>query len=409
MNNYTKRRVVITGIAPLCALSNDHEDLFEKVCRKQRILTEINKDTPPLKKLKSRWTVPCAELEADGKYEKELFRIRSIGSKSSYAAAKSALLAVADAGLEKADDDSAVFIGTDSMSMNELSSNIISFDKNQKMNVMSLPVMLQSAIASWITIVLGTHGISSVLNLACASSTAAIGFGYNAVKNGSCDMSVCGGVSMCSDSNLTLLKSFEYIKCCTTDTNGVSYPFSEERNGFLFNEGAACTLVLEELQHAKKRGAEIYAEITGFEASSDAYDILSTEPDGDNIKKMLLRLIDDKKIDYYNSHATATMANDKTEAKVIKSIFGSKAQQPAISATKCILGNAFGASGALEAAICVDSIRHGKVHGNTIGTLIDDLNITSETRTMNINTAISVSYGFGGHNAAIMLEKYTEK
>lgn len=167
-------------------------------------------------------------------------------------------------------------------------------------------------------------------------------------------------------------------------------------------------IVVEELEHALKRNATIYAEITGFESSSDGVNIISTHQDGKIIKEMLRKLIGDKKIDYYNTHGTGTALNDSVEAQVIQELFGDKEQQPAISATKGLIGHTLGASGTIEAAVCVDSIRYNKVHGNSCGTILDNLNITSETREWQINRAVSASYGFGGHNAAIMIERYCE-
>lgn len=369
-------------------------------------MKKIEKNTPQLKKLRSEWITPYPDIESDGKYKNELYRIKTGGSKSAYAMAKASLLALEDAHIEKADDNAMVFIGTDSMSMEELSHQIIQFNSTCKMNVMTLPIVIQNAIASWVTIVLGTHGTSSVINMACASSTAAIGFSYESILSGRCDMSICGGTSLPADENLTILKGFEYVKCVTTDKNGNAYPFSEERAGFLFSEGAACALVLEELSHAKKRGADILAEITGFETSSDACDILSMDTSGKYAEDMLNRLINGKKVDYYNAHGTATMLNDKVEADVIRKIFGSKDSQPAINATKAFLGNTFGAGGALEAMVCIESIRNNKVHGNICGTLLPDLNLTEQTRELNVERAVTASFGFGGHNATLMFEKY---
>lgn len=401
-----RRRVVITGAAPLCSLGNSREEMFKNLCERRKVLKRIEKNTPPLMKLRSEWVTPYPDLESDGKYVRELYRIKTGGSKSAYAAAKASLLALEDAGIKRADENTSVFIGTDSMSMEELSHHIIQFNSTQKMNVMMLPIVIQNAIASWVTIVLGTHGISSVVNMACASSTAAVGFGYESIMSGKCDMSVCGGTSLPADENLTILKGFEYVKCVTTDKNGNAYPFSEERAGFLFSEGAACSLVLEELCHAKNRGAEILAEITGFETSSDAYDILSMDETGKYATDMLNRLIGDQKIDYYNAHGTATMLNDKVEAAVIHETFGGRDSQPAINATKAFLGNTFGAGGALEALVCVESIRQNKVHGNICGTLLPDLNISEQTRELNVERTVTASFGFGGHNAALMIERY---
>ena len=167
-------------------------------------------------------------------------------------------------------------------------------------------------------------------------------------------------------------------------------------------------LIIEELEHAKKRNAEIYAEITGFQCNSDGFNIVAMREDGKYIHQLLDKLIENKKVDYYNAHGTGTVLNDDVESMVIKEIFGDKENQPAISATKGILGHSLGASGALEAIVCVESILHNKVHGNVCKTVIDNLNITAETREIPVNRTVTASFGFGGHNAALMIERYSE-
>ena len=398
-------RVVITGMAPICPLGNTHEELFKNLCEGKRVLQRIDKNNAARSKIRAEWLVPYPELE-DGKFADRLLQVKARGSTSAYAAVKASLLALEDAGLEKADEDAMVFVGSDSFSMKEYTNEITRFETEQKMNIMTVPITMQSSVDSWVTIVLGTHGRSSVLNMACASATTAVGWGYDNIRAGRCKMALCGGSTCITDKNLTMNKGFEYLKCSTTDKDGNVYPFSEERCGFLFSEGGACMLVVEELEHALARGAEIYAEITGFESSSDAYSILSMHKDGHVIEAMLKKLIGDKKVDYYNSHGTATLLNDEVERTVLKNIFGSKEEQPAISATKAFLGHTLATSGAFELSVCADSIRHNKVHGNMLGTVFNDINITSETRELQVDTAVSASFGFGGFNSAIMLERF---
>ena len=400
------RRVVITGMAPICSLGSDHETVFENLCSKKQYKTRIDKNTPARKKIKAEWYVPFPDCYSDDLFQKKLAPVKASGAKSAYIAAKAALLAMQDAKLEQADDNTMVIVGTDSFSMEELVDQLIQFDTKQKMYSMMIPLTIQSAIASWVTIVLGTHGMSSVINMACASSTTSVGICYESILNGKCDMAVCGGTSYIGDRNLTMFKGFEYLKCSSTNKEGNVYPFSKEKNGFLFSEGAACMLVIEELEHALKRGAEIYAEITGFACSSDAYNVVSMYPNGTIVENMLKKLVQGKKVDYYNAHGTATILNDEVEAKIIQNVFGDADSQPAINSSKAFLGHTLGASGAIELAVCADSIRHNKVHGNLCGTILENLNYTPETREMQVDCAVSSSLGFGGHNSAIMVERY---
>lgn len=400
------RRVVITGMAPICSLGSDHETVFENLCSKKQYKTRIDKNTPARKKIKAEWYVPFPDCYSDDLFQEKLAPVKASGAKSAYIAAKAALLAMQDAKLEQADDNTMVIVGTDSFSMEELVDQLIQFDTKQKMYSMMIPLTIQSAIASWVTIVLGTHGMSSVINMACASSTTSVGICYESILNGKCDMAVCGGTSYIGDRNLTMFKGFEYLKCSSTNKEGNVYPFSKEKNGFLFSEGAACMLVIEELEHALKRGAEIYAEITGFACSSDAYNVVSMYPNGTIVENMLKKLVQGKKVDYYNAHGTATILNDEVEAKIIQNVFGNADSQPAINSSKAFLGHTLGASGAIELAVCADSIRHNKVHGNLCGTILENLNYTPETREMQVDCAVSSSLGFGGHNSAIMVERY---
>lgn len=400
------RRVVITGMAPICSLGSDHETVFENLCSKRQYKTRIDKNTPARKKIKAEWYVPFPDCYSDDLFQEKLAPVKASGAKSAYIAAKASLLAMQDAKLEQADDNTMVIVGTDSFSMEELVDQLIQFDTKQKMYSMMIPLTIQSAIASWVTIVLGTHGMSSVINMACASSTTSIGICYESILNGKCDMAVCGGTSYIGDRNLTMFKGFEYLKCSSTNKEGNVYPFSKEKNGFLFSEGAACMLVIEELEHALKRGAEIYAEITGFACSSDAYNVVSMYPNGTIVENMLKKLVQGKKVDYYNAHGTATILNDEVEAKIIQNVFGDADSQPAINSSKAFLGHTLGASGAIELAVCADSIRHNKVHGNLCGTILENLNYTPETREMQVDCAVSSSLGFGGHNSAIMIERY---
>lgn len=400
-----KKRVVITGMAPICSLGSNHEELFENLCNKKQVKELIPKNTPAREKLRTKYYVPYPEFEEE-RFAEQLKYVKARGSKSSYLAAAAALLALEDANIEQPDEDTRVYVGVGAPNMSELYEQIIGFEQKQKMSLNAVPLSMQSSVAAWISIILGLHGKSMTISMACASGTEAIGTGYESIAEGKCALALCGGSDYLSDPNLCLLKGFEHLKAVTNAEDGVPRNFSKERKGFLFSEGAAAILVLEELEHAVARNATIYAEITGFESSSDGYNIISMYPDGRVVKQMIEKLIGDKKIDCYNAHGTGTGLNDSMEEHVVKEIFGGIETQPMINATKGLVGHTLGASGAIEAIVCVNSIRHGKVHGNSCGTIMEDLNITKETRECKIDTAISASYGFGGHNAVIMIERF---
>lgn len=381
------KRVVITGIGSICSAGIGHEEVFKNICEKRQNIQPIDINTEARETLKTRFFVPYPEID-DTKYAEKLLKVKARGSKSSYAASVAALMALEDAGISEPDDDTRVFVGVGAPNMPELSRQILMLNEKNRTDRMGVPMAMQSSVAAWISIMLGIHGKSMTVSMACASGTESIGMGYESILNGKCSMALCGGSDCLSDRNMTLLKCFEHLKAVSNCETGQSLPFSEERSGFLFSEGGASILVVEELEHAVKRNAEILAEITGFESSSDGYNIVSMY--------------------YYNAHGTGTLLNDKVEAGAIRELFGSKAEQPAISATKSIIGHTLGASGAIEAAMCVDSIRHSKVHGSICGTVMEDLNISPNTREMNVDTAVSASFGFGGHNAALMISRFTE-
>ena len=200
-------------MAPICALGSNHEELFQNLCDKKRVIERIDKNTPARKKIRASWYVPYPNLE-DDLFREKLAQVKTRGSTSAYAATKASLLALQDAGLEQADEDAVVFIGNDSFSMGEFTNEILRFEQEQKMNIMVVPMTMQSSIDSWVTIALGTHGMSSVLNMACASATTAVGWGYDNIQNGTCSMAICGGTTYISDKNkINYYFRFFYFIC----------------------------------------------------------------------------------------------------------------------------------------------------------------------------------------------------
>jgi 3-oxoacyl-[acyl-carrier-protein] synthase II len=399
------RRVVVTGMACACGDAQEHETFFSNLCEKKMFLKKVKKDKKSSENIHLTYCVPFPEIHGDA-FKNELKVVKKRGNPSSYLAAYCALEALKESGLEKAEEDTSVYIGMGVPSISSIEESVVEFGATGKMNMLSLPMSMQNAAASWVSIVTGAHGRTQEIGAACASGTMSIGQGYLDIISGRSDTALCGGTDCIADEYGIIIKGFEYLKAVSSVPSGESYPFSKERCGFMLSEGAAAILVLEELEHAKRRNAHILAEITGFECTSDAYSVVSMPEDGIYVEKMLRRLIGDKKIDYYNAHATGTILNDAVEANVIRNIFGERDVQPAISATKSIVGHSFGASGALEAIVCVDSIQNGKVHGSNCKTIMDEINICSETIDKNIETAVSASFGFGGLNAALMIKKY---
>lgn len=272
-------------------------------------------------------------------------------------------------------------------------------------NRMVIPMIMPDAATSWISILSGIKGVNYTINSSCASGTVAIGEAFMKIRDGVADLALAGGVECLKDESGSIMRGFDSLCTLTTSNDGYPRPFSKDRSGFLFAEGGACILVLESLEHALERGIAPYAEILGYAANSDAYNIVQMDPAGTQVHAMLKELIGDRKIDYINTHGTATQLNDETEALVIRSLFGGKETQPLINSTKSITGHSIGASGAIEAAITAISIQQSIVHKNLTDNVMEDLNLNLENVDRDIHVAISASYGFGGHNAALMFGK----
>jgi len=202
------------------------------------------------------------------------------------------------------------------------------------------------------------------------------------------------------------MRGFDTLGTLTKSEDGRPLPFSRKRSGFLFSEGGGCILIVEELENAIKRGADIYAEIIGYGSNSDAFNLVQMHQSGDQIKKLLKKVVGDHKVDYLNTHGTATLLNDEVEARIIQDIFGDVKHQPLFNSTKGNLGHSIGAAGATEVAVSALSVKNDMVHANLSEDLIDDLNIAEETTQIKVDRALTTSYGFGGHNSVILLQKF---
>lgn len=287
---------------------------------------------------------------------------------------------------------------------------------NNRVSPMFIPMTIANMPAGNIAIEFGFKGESISIVTACASSTHAIGEAYKTIKQGYEDVIIAGGTeaSICSVG----IAGFENMKALSTveDKNRASIPFDKERSGFVMGEGAGI-LVLEELEHAKKRGAHIYAELIGFGSTTDAYHITSPCPDGEGGAKAMVRAIKDaniepKDIDYINAHGTSTHLNDLTETMAIKTALGEASSTVMVSSTKGNIGHLLGAAGGVEAVICVKAMENELVPPTINYKEKDeecDLDIVpNEPRKAKLNITMSNSLGFGGHNASIIFKKWEE-
>ena len=293
----------------------------------------------------------------------------------------------------------------------------IYFEKgNTRVSPLFIPMGISNMAAGTIAIEYGFKGESMSIVTACASSAHAIGEAYRAIQLGEEDIILAGGSE--ASINEVALAGFENMKALThaTEVNRASIPFDAERSGFVMGEGAGA-IILEELEHAKARGAKIYAELIGYGSTTDAYHITSPSPDGEggaNAMKRALKNanIKPEEVDYINAHGTSTHLNDATETKAIKTAFGEHAKKLMVSSTKGNTGHLLGGAGVLEAIISIKAINDSLVPPTINYKVKDeecDLDIVpNEPRKADIKVAMSNSLGFGGHNATIIVRKYEE-
>lgn len=293
----------------------------------------------------------------------------------------------------------------------------IYFEKgNTRVSPLFIPMGISNMAAGTIAIEYGFKGESMSIVTACASSAHAIGEAFRAIQLGEEDIILAGGSE--ASINEVALAGFENMKALThaTEVNRASIPFDAERSGFVMGEGAGA-IILEELEHAKARGAKIYAELIGYGSTTDAYHITSPSPDGEggaNAMKRALKNanIKPEEVDYINAHGTSTHLNDVTETKAIKTAFGEHAKKLMVSSTKGSTGHLLGGAGVLEAIISIKAINDSLVPPTINYKVKDeecDLDIVpNEPRKADIKVAMSNSLGFGGHNATIILRKYEE-
>lgn len=280
---------------------------------------------------------------------------------------------------------------------------------------MLVPLMISNMAAGNVSIAYGLKGKSLNVVTACATGTHSIGEAYRTIQYGDADVMVAGGtessitpIGIAGFSALTALSFSE-------DPQRASIPFDKDRNGFVMGEGSA-VVVLEELEHAKRRGAKIYAELAGYGCSSDAYHITSPAEDGSGAATAMLNALKDggvapEELTYINAHGTSTHHNDLFETRAIKLAFGEHAYDLKINSTKSMVGHLLGAAGAVEFVTCVKEIQEGYIH-RTVGLRETeeelDLNYCRDSYKEEVPYALTNSLGFGGHNASLLLKKYME-
>ncbi len=284
-----------------------------------------------------------------------------------------------------------------------------------RLNPLLIPLMISNMAAGNVSIQFGLKGKSINVVTACATGTHSIGEAFRTIQYGDADVMVAGG----TESSITPvgIGGFTALTALSTEEDPAkcSLPFDKNRSGFVMGEGSG-VVVLEELEHAKKRGAKIYAEVVGYGSTSDAYHITSPAEDGMGAANAMLFAVRDAGIEkeditYINAHGTATHHNDLFETRAIKAAFGDHAKNIKVNSTKSMIGHLLGAAGAVEFIACVKQLEEGYIH-QTVGYNTPDeeidLDYVKEPVNQEINYALSNSLGFGGHNASILIGKYSE-
>lgn len=412
-----EKRVVITGLGAITPIGNTVEETWKGIEEKRCGVDKIRGFNA--EGFKTSLAAEVKNYEPTNYFDaKQAKRL----DKSSQFAIIAAREAFKDSEITKENTDFervGVFVSSGIAGLNTIQEQceINTLKGHGRVSPMFIPMSIANMPAGNIAIELGVKGESIAIVSACASSTHSIGEAYKTIKQGYEDVILAGGTesSICEIG----IAGFENMKALSnsTDKNRASIPFDKERNGFIMGEGAA-VLVLEELEHAKSRGAKIYAEVIGYGATSDAYHITSPAPGGEGGARAMKRAIADSKInqeeiDYINAHGTSTYLNDSLETLAIKKALGESASKKVmVSSTKSNTGHLLGAAGAVEALICVKAMQNSMVPPTINYKEKDeecDLDIVpNEPRIADLNIVMSNSLGFGGQNACVILKKYKE-
>jgi len=412
----TERRVVITGLGCVTALAESPEMLFEALCQgKSGVSTIESFDTTeyPVKFGGEIKTFDAGNY-IDSRDAKRMDRFTQMSLASS-------IQAVNDSGLDFEKEDKrrvGVIVGTGIGGIKEIEEQHVRLlnKSPRKVSPFCVPKLMGNAACGCISIQYGLKGPNMCVVTACASASHAIGEAFWNVLSGRSDICVTGG----SEAALTPigLASFCALKSLSTrndDPQHASRPFDKDRDGFVLSEGAGA-IILEDYDHARKRGAKIYAELLGYGATGDGYHITAPLADGAGAAEgMRLALkqakLNPEQIDYINAHGTSTQLNDAAESFAIKSVFGEYAYKLAINSSKSCLGHSLGASGAIELIVCSKSIEKGMLHPTAnLQEVAEDCDpkmdfVPNQARQADIKVVMSNSLGFGGHNCSLIIGK----
>ena len=407
------RRVVVTGLGAITPIGNSVEEFWNGVKAEKIGFDTITYFDPT--EYRAKLAAQVKDFDPAQYMDKKAARRMEQFCQFAVAAAGEA---IKDAGLDMEKEDPFMVgcnVGSGIGSLQAMErEHVRLLEKGpNKIGPMMVPLMISNMAAGNVSIAYGLKGKSLNVVTACATGTHSIGEAFRTIQYGDADVMVAGGtessitpIGVAGFAALTALSSSEDPARC-------SIPFDKDRSGFVMGEGAGI-VVLEELEHAKARGAKIYAEVIGYGCSSDAYHITSPAEDGSGAAKAMENAMSDghvkpEDITYINAHGTSTHHNDLFETKAIKLAFGDHAKNLKINSTKSMVGHLLGAAGAVEFVTCVKEVEEGFIH-RTVGLQESDeemdLNYCKQSYTEEVPYALSNSLGFGGHNASLLIKKY---
>jgi 3-oxoacyl-[acyl-carrier-protein] synthase II len=411
------KRVVVTGLGTVNPLGNDVETTWANaLAGKSGVgpLTRLNADEYPAKVAAELKDFNIEDFGIEKKEARKMDRF------THYAIAAS-LMAVKDANLEITEENAnrvGTWIGSGIGGMETFETQYETFLKRgyRRVSPFFVPMMIPDMAAGQVSILLGAKGFNSCTVTACATGTNSIGDAFKVIQRGDADVMITGG----AEAPITKMSVAGFCANTALSTNPdpetASRPFDSERDGFVIGEGAGI-VILEELEHAVKRGATIYAEIVGYGCTGDAHHITAPAPGGEGGARAMKMALDDAgvtpdQMDYINAHGTSTAYNDKYETMAVKEVFGDHANRLAMSSTKSMTGHLLGAAGGVEAIFTVLAMKDGKLPP-TINLQNPDPDcdldyVANEAREQEVNVAMSNSLGFGGHNATLVFKKYVK-
>ena len=407
------RRVVVTGLGAVTPIGNNVDDFWTSVKAGKIGFDHITKfDTTDYK---CHIAAELKDFNPQDFMDRKAAKRMEPFSQYAVAAAKQA---IDDSGLDIEKEDPymvgcAIGSGIGSLQAMERETQKLYEKGPNRVNPLLVPLMICNMAAGNVSIQFGLKGKSINDVTACATGTNTIGEAYRSIQYGEADVMVAGGTegSVCpiGIAGFTALTALSTVD----DPAKCSLPFDKNRSGFVMGEGAG-VVILEELEHAKARGAKIYAEVVGYGCSSDAYHITSPQEDGAGAARAMTNAMSDAgvtpaDVKYINAHGTGTHHNDLFETRAIKLVFGDEAANLKINSTKSMIGHLLGAAGAVEFITCVKEIQDGFIH-KTVGYETPDeeidLNYCKDSYEEPVEYALSNSLGFGGHNASILLKAY---